>query len=235
VGKLKAKYVPGAASTQAHELSIAHEVHRGLVPHENIEFSWDDGRAMTVYLDELGEDGVTPVVTLPFALRIPARVKVDECNHYPGAPRDLCPVERAPPPSFPESPFGSVQWILEVVLRLNTGVETVKVAMDERLFKMDNPATLVSRVVFPLLPADLHAQDLAKSRYFGTNINVDPFGAMISWEGKAEALDRLNGRGGEWRTYAKIVRLNTGKVISAEATLVAEVTVLIFISPFHVR
>jgi hypothetical protein len=111
------------------------------------------------------------------------------------------------------------------VLRLDTGTEENKVAIDERLLKLPSPSTLVTRLVFPLLPADSHAQDLAHVPFFGPDSNLDPFGARISREGKTDALVQLRGKEGEWRTYTKSIRLNAGEIMSAHATAVAEVAI----------
>jgi hypothetical protein len=225
--KARAKYAPSVS--QDHELTIGHEIHRGPVPQEDIEFSWEEGRSMVLYLDEVGADGKTPEVSLPFAFRLPERVRVNECNEYPDAPRDLCTVLRSPPPSFPNSPVASVQWVAEAILRLNTpspsSSEPLVDVVDERLFRQSTPTTLVSRVVFPVLPSDAHTQELTKVPYFGRDLNEDPFGAMITWEGQADELDRLRERGyiGEWRTWTKFTRLNSRKLVSAEVTLIAEV------------
>jgi hypothetical protein len=219
--KAKKKFVPNALNT---ELEIAHEVHRGLIPRENLELSWEDGRRMNIHLDELGPDGVTPEVSFPFTLRLPVRITVSEWNHFPTAPRDLCSVERCPPPSFPNSPNASIEWIVEAVFRLDNGPQSDKIIVNERLFKQPSPSTVVTRVVFPLLPADSHAQDHSLTKYFGRDLTVDEFGSSVSWEGKANAMRQLRGKGGEWKTYKKIVRLNAGNIMSAEATLVAEVS-----------
>jgi hypothetical protein len=217
---VKAKY--GPVASQPRELVIAHEVHRGMVPHDNIQFSWKDGRSISIYFDDDDGDG-TPQVSFPFAFQVPMRMRVDECNDYPGAPRNLCRSKRPPPPSLPDSAVASVQWVVEAVLRLHTDDGPEKVTLDERLFKLSNESALVGRLVFPLLPADTHMQDLSTAKFFGDNLNLDPFGSAICWEGKADTSNLFKGKGGEWRTYRRIIKLNSGKVMSTEADVIVEV------------
>jgi hypothetical protein len=58
--------------------------------------------------------------------------------------------------------------------------------------------------------------------YLDRDASVDPFGSSISWEGGADSVELLKGKGGEWRTHRKVVKLSAG-VMSADASLVAEV------------
>jgi len=53
---------------------------------------------------------------------------------------------------------------------------------------------------------------------------LDPFGSAISWEGKADSSNLFRGKGGEWRTYKKIIKLNSGKVMSTGATVIVELS-----------
>jgi hypothetical protein len=187
-----------------------------------MKFTWADGKSMNVELDGMGPDGDAPQTTLPFTFKIPTRMRVDQCNECLNAPRDLCNIDRCPPPSFPDSPVASVQWIAEGVLTLDDDLKE-PVTVDERLFKLPNRSNMVTRIVFPVLPADSHGQDLTLVKHFGAYLTVDPFGAVVSWEGKADAVERLKGKGGEWRTYTKVTKLNSLKLLSAETNLISEV------------
>jgi hypothetical protein len=210
---------------QSYDLVVKHELHRGLVPRQNFDFTWRDGAPMTIQLDRTGDDGMTPETSLPFSFRIPTRTRIDQCNEYPNAPRDLCELDRCPPPSLADSPLASVQWVAEAVLGLDTASTPAEpVSVDERLLKLSNASNIVTRIVFPVLPADSHGQDLAFVKGFGPDLSSDKFGAVISWEGKADAAENLKGRGGEWRTYTKILKLNEMKLMSAEVNLIAEVS-----------
>jgi hypothetical protein len=216
VEKVKSKIKPGMM--QKFESTVGHEVHRGFVRDEDIEMSFRNSGDMVLRFDELGEDSVS----LPFAFTIPSRMTVTEWNkQYPNAPRDLCPVERSPPPSYPDSPIASVQWVVEAVLELDKSTE---VEVDDRMFKQPNPSVVVTRIVFPFLPKDSDAQDLSTVPYFGRDLSEDMFKAAIVWEGDASEVKRLPpGRTGTWRTYEKIIKLNEGSLMNAEAALYAQV------------
>jgi hypothetical protein len=189
--RAKRKITP--SNVQEFENTIAHEVHAGFVPNENVEVSWE---GMTLRLDGSDENTM-----LPFSFTVPPRMRVTKWNEYRNAPRDLCHVERSPPPSFPDSSVASVQWIVEAVLHLE-GSE--KVEVDERMFKLPNPSTIVTRLVFPFLPADHDAQDLSLVPFYGKDLRIDSFGAVITWEGDAGDTKSLpKGTYGRWKTYQK--------------------------------
>ncbi|KAF8753879.1 hypothetical protein RHS01_06611 [Rhizoctonia solani] len=117
-----------SAAAQDYDNVMGYEVHRGVIPSENLILSWDP----KAQLDAVLEPGNGhSEVSIPFSFTIPQKMAITEFNKYSGAPRNLCPVRRHPPPTLRDSPVGSIQWIVEAVMDLAPNVQREQ---DEMMF-----------------------------------------------------------------------------------------------------
>ncbi|KAF8600859.1 hypothetical protein BDV93DRAFT_525123 [Ceratobasidium sp. AG-I] len=200
-----------SSSAQHYESVMRHEVHRGLVPADSFTLSWSiDGSLPKV-------PGSDSEAVYSFSFQVPRRMRVNEYNKMEGAPRDMCAIERSPPPTFRDARDGSVQWVAEAVLSLDPSEPPEQ---DEAMLRLPTQATVVTRLVFPVTPALEDVGVLREELFFG-NDPADSYGSRRLSEVEQESakkatLNRVRSRGGQWETYVKNIRLANGSILSSE-------------------
>lgn len=206
-----------AKSSFAQEFDnvMRHEVHRGLVPANSFTLSWPIDAPLPKFS---GSDSET---VYSFSFVMPHRIRVHEYNEFERAPRDMCSLERCPPPTFRDARDGSVQWVAEAVLSWDP-VETPE--QDDAMLRLPTNGSVLTRLVFPVAPALEDVGVLREEPFFGDDPAVDSFGsrrlADVEQEsGKKATLNRVRSRGGQWETYVKDIRLTNGTIISSEVSL----------------
>ncbi|KAJ1302635.1 hypothetical protein OPQ81_002952 [Rhizoctonia solani] len=185
---------------QDYENVMKHEVHRGVVPTGNLTLSWDPQSSLGAVLEPGNEHSR---VSLPFSFTTPRRMTVTEYNDYSGAPRNLCYVPHCPPPTFRDSPVGSVQWVIEAVMYLALRVQEEK---DEMMLLQPTDQRVLMRLVFPVMPAPEDVASLRKEPFFGNNLESELFGSRrLSREevGMGKKALIATSKGGNWETYVK--------------------------------
>ncbi|CAE6478169.1 unnamed protein product [Rhizoctonia solani] len=182
---------------QDYENVMMHEVHRGVVPSGNITLSWD---AQTRFEAALESGNEHCEVSLPFSFIIPRRMTVSEYNEYSGAPRNFCYVPRCPPPTLRDSPVGSVQWVVEVVMDLVPSVHGEK---DEKMLLQPTDQQVITRLVFPVIPALGDVSRLRKEPFFGNDLESELFGSKRLRGTEVASGKKMLMREGEWDVYVK--------------------------------
>ncbi|CAE6475528.1 unnamed protein product [Rhizoctonia solani] len=187
-----------SAAAQDYENLIMHEVHRGVVPSGDVSLSWDPQSQLDVVLEPENEHCQ---VSLPFSFIIPPKMSVTEYNKYGGAPRNLCPVKRCPPSTLRDSSVGSVQWVVEAVMDLVPNAQGEK---DEMMLLQPTDQQVLTRLVFPVMPAPEDVTSLRNEPFFGTDRESQLFGSKLLSETKIDSRKKtLDARGGEWEVYVK--------------------------------
>ncbi|KAG9119198.1 hypothetical protein FRC07_005924 [Ceratobasidium sp. 392] len=211
-----------SSKAQDYDTVTRHEVHRGVVPPTAMTLSWSP--SSTLALDFQPGASARPEAekwleaVLPFSFIIPRRMNIAEYNELEGAPRDLCTLERCPPPTFRDSRDGSVQWVVEAVLALEPGSPLVE---DEAMLRQSTDKDIVTRLVFPVLPAPEDVGVLRDEPFFGDNPDSDQFGSRRLSEveqesGNKATLGRVRARGGNWEARVKNIRLSSSKFVASE-------------------
>ncbi|KAG8685237.1 hypothetical protein FRC11_010898, partial [Ceratobasidium sp. 423] len=213
-----------STAAQDYENVMMHEVHRGVVPSGSLTLSWDPQSQLEVALEPGNEYSE---ISLPFSFVIPRRMTVSEYNDYGGAPRDFCYVPRCPPPTLRDSPVGSIQWVIEAVMDLAPNVQGEK---DEMMLLQPTDRRVLTRLVFPMIPAPEDVTQLRRERFFGNDLESDSFGSKrLSGTEVASGKKMLMARGGEWEVYVKEIAvlekynvwsevyLNSGSQLSTDA------------------
>ncbi|KAG8742603.1 hypothetical protein FRC10_001201 [Ceratobasidium sp. 414] len=225
VGKQLQKMKPSTA--QDYDTVMRHEVHRGVVPPTAMTLPWSLSAELA--LDFQPSASARPgagdllEAILPFSFVIPRRMDITEYNELERAPRDLCAFEQCPPPTFRDSRDGSVQWVVEAILTLEPGSPFVE---DEAMLRQPTDKQVVTRLVFPVLPALEDVGVLRDEPFFGDNPDLDQFGSRRLGEveqesGKKAIISRVKARGGNWETRVKNIRLSNGKFIASEVYTIA--------------
>lgn len=145
---------------------------------------------------------------------------ITETNNYDDAPHGLCSFERCPPPSF-RQPGGSIEWVIEAIMIL-AGHESPRT--DERMLHVSTKNVLVSRLVFPVLPAGLDVGPLRDEPFFGDDLGADLIGARSRTIQPDSALSerlglQLFSPNKTWECYAKVLSLSYGCVVEAEVCI----------------
>lgn len=200
---------------QGYDNVMRHEVHRGLVPAESFTLSWSTDAPLP------NVPGSDSEAVYPFSFMVPRRTRVNEYTELERAPRDLCSIERCPPPTFRDARDGSVQWVAEAIL---TSDPAEAPEVDEAMLRLPTQGTVVTRLVFPVTPALEDVGVLREEPFFGDNPAEDPFGsrrlAEVEQESAKKAtLNRVRSRGGQWETYVKDIRLTNGTIVSSEVSV----------------
>ncbi|KDN44824.1 hypothetical protein RSAG8_05297, partial [Rhizoctonia solani AG-8 WAC10335] len=142
-----------------------------------------------------------PELSPPFSFTIPRRMAVTEYNKYSGAPRNLCPVQRCPPPTFRDSSVGSVQWVVEAVMDLVPNAQGEK---DEMMLLQSTDQQVLTRLVFPVMPGPEETRPLRNEPLFGNDMEREMFGSRRLRESQVDSKKKaLVARGGNWEVYAK--------------------------------
>ncbi|KAG8764271.1 hypothetical protein FRC12_008205 [Ceratobasidium sp. 428] len=220
VGKQLQKMKPSTA--QDYDNVMRHEVHRGIVPPAAVTLSWSPRSELALDFQSSastypGAEKLLETI-LPFSFVIPRKMNITEYNQLENAPRDLCALERSPPPTFRDSRDGSVQWVVEAVLALEPGSPLVE---DEAMSRQSTNQDVVTRLVFPVLPAPEEVGVLRDEPFFGDDPDIDQFGSrrlseMEQESGKKATLSRVRARGGSWEARVKNIRLSSGKFVASE-------------------
>ncbi|KAG9086424.1 hypothetical protein FS749_003657 [Ceratobasidium sp. UAMH 11750] len=223
VGKQLQKMKPSIA--QDYDTIMRHEVHRGVVPPSAMALSWSPSAELVLDFQPCASAGPGAgdllEAMLPFSFVIPRRMNITEYSKLEHAPRDLCIFERCPPPTFRDSRDGSVQWVIEAALTLEPGSLLVE---DEAMLKQSTDKEIVTRLVFPVLPALEDVGVLRDEPFFGDNRDLDQFGSRRLTEveqesGKKVAMGRAHARGGKWETRVRDIHLSNGKFVASEVRL----------------
>jgi hypothetical protein len=222
VGKIgqklqKVKHV----ATHDYEHVMKHEVHRGVVSPGNLTLSWNADSELDVTFEPGVSEG-RPEVALPFSFIIPRRMNITEYNECNEAPRDLCPIERCPPSTFRDSRFGSVQWVVEVIMDL---VPNAQGAENDAMLRLPTEEQVLTRLVFPVMSSLEDVGVLRDEPFFGNNPQVDLFGSRLLGEremeeGKKAIMERVRERGGKWETYVKEISLLNKSIVWSEVGLI---------------
>ncbi|KAG9088121.1 hypothetical protein FRC06_002223 [Ceratobasidium sp. 370] len=97
---------------------------------------------------------------------------------------------------------------------------------DEAMLRQSTDKEIVTRLVFPVLPALEDLGVLRDEPFFGDNPDLDQFGSRRSGQveqepGKKATISRVRARGGNWETRVKNIRLSNGKFVASEVYSVA--------------
>lgn len=198
---------------QRIEKVLRHEVHRGVVPPPLSTSSWPLDKSFTIPFKEtlLGR----PHAALPFSFTLPPKMNVTETNNHNG----LCSFERCPPPSFRSESDASVEWVVEGIMTL-AGADGESPRIDERMTCVSTKDVVVSRLVFPVLPARLDVGSLRDEPFFGEDLAADLLGARfrsvqpnlspdIKLSGFTEAI---------WECYTKVLNVGHGHSVESEVS-----------------
>ncbi|QRV94879.1 hypothetical protein RhiJN_22897 [Ceratobasidium sp. AG-Ba] len=208
---------------------MRYEVHRGVVPSNKVNLSWSPGSpiALEYQLGTRTSDGRLEVV-LPFSFTVPRRMTITEYNQMERAPRDLCSVERCPPPTLRDCRNASVQWVAEAILNLRPNSSP---AQDDAMLRQPTYEEVVSRLVFPVVPALKDVGALKDEPYFGENPNADEYSSRRLSESEQESkkkasLNAVRARGGSWEAHVKELLHDSGKRIVSEVYTTAGARIL---------
>ncbi|QRV94895.1 hypothetical protein RhiJN_22913 [Ceratobasidium sp. AG-Ba] len=211
--------IKGTASKKFENV-IRHEVHRGLVPHSAVTLSWSPNAPLDLSFEPNNSPtNNTFEAILPFSFVIPRSMTVTEYSRMTNAPRELCPIERCPPPTFRDCRDGSVQWVTEAILTLQPGSPPVN---DDTMLRQSTDSEIVTRLVFPVLPALEDVGVLRNRPYFGDDPITKLHGCrLLSQEeqdqgGKSSTLNRVRERGGHWEAYARKLGYSSSRFIASE-------------------
>ncbi|KAJ1301014.1 hypothetical protein OPQ81_003437 [Rhizoctonia solani] len=199
---------------QRVEKILRHEVHRGVVPLNTIATSWPMGTPVTIPFTEtlLGR----PHAALGFSFTIPRKMAITETNKFDGAPRGLCSFERCPPPSFRDSE-GSVEWVAEAIMTL-VGGDGPRV--DERMLHVSTSNAAITRLVFPVLPAELDVGALRDEPFFGDDLGVDLLGkhtrASQPDYALTDGVELSNLAKLRWDCYSRVFNLTHGHLVESQ-------------------
>ncbi|KAH7338822.1 hypothetical protein B0J17DRAFT_392187 [Rhizoctonia solani] len=187
-----------SAGAQDYDNVLMHEVHRGVVPSENLTFSWDPRSQLDTLFEPENQHSE---ISLPFSFVIPRKMIVTEFNQHSGAPRNLCPIKRCPPPTLRDSPYGSIQWVIEAVMDLVPNAEREK---DEMMLFQPTGQQVLTRLVFPVMPAPEDITPLRNDPFFGDDMDNQMFGSRrLSNEEVESGKKAIVARGGKWEGYVK--------------------------------
>ncbi|KAL5640209.1 hypothetical protein ACGC1H_007477 [Rhizoctonia solani] len=187
-----------STAAQDYENVMMHEVHRGVVPSGDVSLSWDPQSQLDVALEPANEHGE---VSLPFSFIIPPKMSATEFNKCSGAPRNLCPVKRCPPSTLRDSPVGSVQWVVEAVMNLVSNAQGEK---DEMMLLQPTDQQVLTRLVFPVMPAPEDVTSLRNEPFFGSDMENQLFGSNRLSETNVDSRKKvIEARGGKWEVYVK--------------------------------
>ncbi|CAE6456323.1 unnamed protein product [Rhizoctonia solani] len=205
-----------STAAQDYESVTKHEVHRGVLPPENLTLSWDSRAQLDVALEPGNEHSEA---SLPFSFIIPQRMAVTEFNNYSGAPRNLCPVRRCPPPTLRDSPVGSVQWVIEAIMDLTPNAQREK---DHMMLLQPTDQLVLTRLVFPVIPAPEDIAPLRLEPFFGTDLEKELFGSQrLSGEEVRSRKKVLEAKGGKWEAYVKEIAVLEKHYIRSEVHVIS--------------
>ncbi|QRV94878.1 hypothetical protein RhiJN_22896 [Ceratobasidium sp. AG-Ba] len=205
-----------AAAAQDFENVMRHEVHRGVVPPNAVDLSWSPSSPLTLDFQSFSSNLYE--ATVPFSFIITKTMSIAEYNKMENAPRELCSVERCPPPTLRDCRDGSIQWITEAVLALQSASSPVQ---DDAMLRQSTENEIVTRLVFPVVPALEDLRSLRNEPYFGQNSEIDEFGsrrlsAAEQESAKKATLSRISARGGSWEAHVKNIRHSSGNFIASQ-------------------
>lgn len=201
---------------QRIEKVLRHEVHRGVVPPPLSTSSWPMDKPFTIPFTEtlLGR----PHAALPFSFTLPRKMNVTETNNYNG----LCSFERCPPPSFCSESDASVEWVVEAIMTL-AGASGESPRIDERMTCVSTNGVVVSRLVFPVLPARLDVGSLRDEPFFGEDLAAGLLGARLQSDQPnfAPGVKLPNLTETTWERYTKVLNVSYGYSVESELSVPA--------------
>lgn len=103
-------------------------------------------------------------------------------------------------------------------MTLSTGLSP---QIDERMLNVSVEDCVVSRLVFPVLPARPDVIPLRDEPFFGDDLGADLLGARFRAYDPNEGEDGLKGKlttmgQAAWESYAKVLSLNHGHLVKSE-------------------